>query len=57
MPKSDDDGTPEKAAPRSRGFIFQVCFDHKPRIISQTNKDDPSLCSHPVTKHNFELHK
>eukprot|EP00064_Thunnus_orientalis_P002484 superscaffoldBa00000184_g2491 len=34
-----------------------VCFDHKPRIISKTNKDDPSLCSHPVTKHDFEDHK
>ncbi|XP_011602431.1 zinc finger CCCH domain-containing protein 7A isoform X1 [Takifugu rubripes] len=38
-------------------FLCEVCFDHKPRIISKTNKDDPSLCSHPVTKHNFELHK
>jgi len=34
-----------------------VCFDHKPRIISKTNKDDLSLCSHPVTKHDFEDHK
>uniref|UniRef100_A0A8C6K5G0 Zinc finger CCCH-type containing 7A n=1 Tax=Nothobranchius furzeri TaxID=105023 RepID=A0A8C6K5G0_NOTFU len=38
-------------------FLCGVCFDHKPRIISKTNKDDPSLCSHPVTKHNFEDHK
>lgn len=38
-------------------FVVQVCFDHKPRIISKTNKDDPSFCSHPVTKHNFENHK
>lgn len=38
-------------------YNFQVCFDHKPRIISKTNKDDPSLCSHPVTKHDFEDHK
>lgn len=38
-------------------FILQVCFDHKPRIISKTNKDDFSLCSHPVTKHVFEEHK
>uniref|UniRef100_A0A665VEA9 C3H1-type domain-containing protein n=1 Tax=Echeneis naucrates TaxID=173247 RepID=A0A665VEA9_ECHNA len=38
-------------------FLCGVCFDHKPRIISKTNKDDPSLCSHPVTKHDFEDHK
>ncbi|KAK1805232.1 hypothetical protein P4O66_019572, partial [Electrophorus voltai] len=38
-------------------FLCQVCFDHKPRIISKTNKDDPSLCSHPVTKHQFEGNK
>uniref|UniRef100_A0A3Q4BXB5 C3H1-type domain-containing protein n=1 Tax=Mola mola TaxID=94237 RepID=A0A3Q4BXB5_MOLML len=38
-------------------FLCGVCFDHKPRIISKTNKDDPSLCSHPVTKHAFEDHK
>ncbi|CAG5897978.1 unnamed protein product [Menidia menidia] len=38
-------------------FLCGVCFDHKPRIISKTNKDDPSLCSHPVTKHDFEEHK
>uniref|UniRef100_A0AAY4CQZ7 C3H1-type domain-containing protein n=1 Tax=Denticeps clupeoides TaxID=299321 RepID=A0AAY4CQZ7_9TELE len=35
-------------------FLCEVCFDHKPRIISKTNKDNPSLCSHPVTKHSFE---
>ncbi|XP_034750591.1 zinc finger CCCH domain-containing protein 7A isoform X1 [Etheostoma cragini] len=38
-------------------FLCGVCFDHKPRIISKTNKDDSSLCSHPVTKHDFEDHK
>uniref|UniRef100_A0A6Q2XWX4 C3H1-type domain-containing protein n=1 Tax=Esox lucius TaxID=8010 RepID=A0A6Q2XWX4_ESOLU len=38
-------------------FLCGVCFDHKPRIISKTNKDDPSLCSHSVTKHAFEEHK
>ncbi|KAM3597497.1 uncharacterized protein V6R79_005410 [Siganus canaliculatus] len=38
-------------------FLCGVCFDHKPRIISKTNNDDPSLCSHPVTKHDFEDHK
>ncbi|XP_034045981.1 zinc finger CCCH domain-containing protein 7A [Thalassophryne amazonica] len=38
-------------------FLCGVCFDHKPRIISKTNKDDPSRCSHPVTKHDFEEHK
>ncbi|XP_010793439.1 zinc finger CCCH domain-containing protein 7A isoform X2 [Notothenia coriiceps] len=38
-------------------FLCGVCFDHKPRIISKTNKDDSSLCSHPVTKHIFEDHK
>ncbi|KAG7459955.1 hypothetical protein MATL_G00216020 [Megalops atlanticus] len=35
-------------------FLCEVCFDHKPMIISKTNKDNPLLCSHPVTKHNFE---
>ncbi|KAJ8386174.1 hypothetical protein AAFF_G00175980 [Aldrovandia affinis] len=40
-------------------FMFRcgVCFDHKPRIISKANKDNPSLCSHPVTKHAFEESK
>uniref|UniRef100_A0A8C2KDD7 Zinc finger CCCH-type containing 7A n=1 Tax=Cyprinus carpio TaxID=7962 RepID=A0A8C2KDD7_CYPCA len=38
-------------------FLCEVCFDHKPRIISKTNKDNPSLCSHPVTKHLFEEKK
>ncbi|XP_020498166.1 zinc finger CCCH domain-containing protein 7A isoform X1 [Labrus bergylta] len=38
-------------------FLCGVCFDHKPRIISKTNRDDPTLCSHPVTKHDFEDHK
>ncbi|XP_058509725.1 zinc finger CCCH domain-containing protein 7A isoform X1 [Solea solea] len=38
-------------------FLCGVCFDHKPRIISKTNKDESSLCSHPVTKHVFEDHK
>ncbi|XP_056143894.1 zinc finger CCCH domain-containing protein 7A isoform X2 [Lampris incognitus] len=35
-------------------FLCGVCFDHKPRIISKTNQDNPSFCSHPVTKHDFE---
>uniref|UniRef100_A0A8C1XVF4 Zinc finger CCCH-type containing 7A n=1 Tax=Cyprinus carpio TaxID=7962 RepID=A0A8C1XVF4_CYPCA len=38
-------------------FLCEVCFDHKPRIISKTNKDIPGLCSHPVTKHVFEEKK
>lgn len=38
-------------------FLCGVCFDHKPRIISKTNKDNPSLCSHPVTKHEIEDQK
>uniref|UniRef100_A0A8C7FYX0 Zinc finger CCCH-type containing 7A n=1 Tax=Oncorhynchus kisutch TaxID=8019 RepID=A0A8C7FYX0_ONCKI len=38
-------------------FLCGVCFDHKPRIISKANKDNPSLCSHPVTKHAFEDQK
>ncbi|XP_072532498.1 zinc finger CCCH domain-containing protein 7A isoform X2 [Salminus brasiliensis] len=38
-------------------FLCQVCFDHKPRIISKLNKENPALCSHPVTKHVFEDHK
>ncbi|XP_077475382.1 zinc finger CCCH domain-containing protein 7A [Stigmatopora argus] len=38
-------------------FLCEVCFDHKPRNISKTNKDDPSLCSHPEMKHDFEKQK
>ncbi|XP_015215315.2 zinc finger CCCH domain-containing protein 7A [Lepisosteus oculatus] len=38
-------------------FLCEVCFDHKPRIISKRNKDSPSVCSHPVTKHDFEENK
>ncbi|XP_048101842.1 zinc finger CCCH domain-containing protein 7A isoform X1 [Alosa alosa] len=38
-------------------FLCEVCFDHKPRIISKTNTENPSLCSHPVTKHKFEEKK
>uniref|UniRef100_A0A672MM59 Zinc finger CCCH domain-containing protein 7A-like n=1 Tax=Sinocyclocheilus grahami TaxID=75366 RepID=A0A672MM59_SINGR len=38
-------------------FLCEVCFDHKPRIISKTNKDNPGVCSHPVTKHAFEEKK
>lgn len=44
-------------APKGIFSVLQVCFDHKPRIISKTNKDEPSICSHPVTKHDFENHK
>ncbi|KAJ8250953.1 hypothetical protein GJAV_G00215500 [Gymnothorax javanicus] len=35
-------------------FLCGVCFDHKPRIISKQNKEQPTLCSHSVSKHNFE---
>ncbi|KAJ8253690.1 hypothetical protein COCON_G00203020 [Conger conger] len=35
-------------------FLCGVCFDHKPRIISNKNKDNPALCSHSVSKHSFE---
>ncbi|XP_066530743.1 zinc finger CCCH domain-containing protein 7A [Hoplias malabaricus] len=38
-------------------FLCEVCFDHKPRIISKPNKDNPSVCSHSVTKHVFEESK
>ncbi|CAL8303154.1 unnamed protein product [Merluccius merluccius] len=38
-------------------FLCGVCFDHKPRIISKASQDNTSLCSHPVTKHDFEGHK
>ncbi|XP_075035896.1 zinc finger CCCH domain-containing protein 7A [Mixophyes fleayi] len=38
-------------------FLCEKCFDHKPRIISQQNKDNPSTCSHPVSKHGFEENK
>lgn len=37
-------------------FIFQKCFDHKPRIISKRNKDNSSSCSHPAM-HDFEDNK
>ncbi|XP_064170993.1 zinc finger CCCH domain-containing protein 7A [Anguilla rostrata] len=35
-------------------FLCGECFDHKPRIISKRNKESPTLCSHSVSKHNFE---
>ncbi|XP_036390597.1 zinc finger CCCH domain-containing protein 7A-like isoform X1 [Megalops cyprinoides] len=38
-------------------FLCEVCFDHKPRIISKVNTDNPSFCSHPVTKHVFKEKK
>ncbi|XP_069590153.1 zinc finger CCCH domain-containing protein 7A isoform X1 [Ranitomeya imitator] len=39
-------------------FLCEKCFDHKPRIISEKNKDNFSLsCSHPVAKHDFEENK
>ncbi|XP_039632378.1 zinc finger CCCH domain-containing protein 7A isoform X1 [Polypterus senegalus] len=38
-------------------FLCEVCFDHKPRIISKRNKDFQSFCSHPITKHDFERNK
>ncbi|XP_029432792.1 zinc finger CCCH domain-containing protein 7A [Rhinatrema bivittatum] len=38
-------------------FLCEKCFDHKPRIISKENKDNPSYCSHPVSKHDFEDNK
>ncbi|XP_058851681.1 zinc finger CCCH domain-containing protein 7A isoform X1 [Acipenser ruthenus] len=38
-------------------FLCEVCFDHKPRIISKRNQDSPYYCSHPVTKHDFEENK
>ncbi|MGH0114758.1 UNVERIFIED_CONTAM: hypothetical protein FKN15_046553 [Acipenser sinensis] len=38
-------------------FLCEVCFDHKPRIISKRNQASPYYCSHPVTKHDFEENK
>ncbi|XP_056393113.1 zinc finger CCCH domain-containing protein 7A [Hyla sarda] len=38
-------------------FLCEKCFDHKPRIISEKNKDNPFSCSHPVAKHHFEENK
>ncbi|XP_077589872.1 zinc finger CCCH domain-containing protein 7A [Stigmatopora nigra] len=38
-------------------FLCEACFDHKPRIISKTNKANPSICSHPEMKHDFEKQK
>ncbi|CAJ0919270.1 unnamed protein product [Ranitomeya imitator] len=47
--------TPSSA---SSAVTVQKCFDHKPRIISEKNKDNFSLsCSHPVAKHDFEENK
>ncbi|KAM4597910.1 zinc finger CCCH domain-containing protein 7A [Polymixia lowei] len=59
-PKCNVKLTVSKILQEHRGifmFLCGVCFDHKPRIISKTNKDNPSLCSHPVTKHDFEDQK
>ncbi|KAI1896185.1 hypothetical protein AGOR_G00092210 [Albula goreensis] len=38
-------------------FLCEVCFDHKPRLISKINKDNPTLCAHSETKHDFEENK
>ncbi|XP_064415105.1 zinc finger CCCH domain-containing protein 7A isoform X2 [Latimeria chalumnae] len=38
-------------------YLCQECFDHKPRIISKRNKDNPTFCSHPDTRHFFEENK
>ncbi|KAM4024108.1 zinc finger CCCH domain-containing protein 7A isoform 1-T2 [Anomaloglossus baeobatrachus] len=38
-------------------FLCEKCFDHKPRIISEKNKDNPFSCSHPIEKHHFEENK
>ncbi|KAM8933476.1 zinc finger CCCH domain-containing protein 7A [Pelodytes ibericus] len=38
-------------------FLCEKCFDHKPRIISKENKDEPLYCSHPDLKHDFEDNK
>ncbi|KAM3916687.1 zinc finger CCCH domain-containing protein 7A [Leptodactylus fuscus] len=38
-------------------FLCEKCFDHKPRIISEKNRDNPFSCSHPVAKHHFEENK
>ncbi|XP_075686233.1 zinc finger CCCH domain-containing protein 7A isoform X2 [Rhinoderma darwinii] len=38
-------------------FLCEKCFDHKPRIISEKNKDNLFSCSHPVAKHHFEDNK
>ncbi|XP_071976800.1 zinc finger CCCH domain-containing protein 7A [Engystomops pustulosus] len=38
-------------------FLCEKCFDHKPRIISEKNKDNPFSCSHPVARHHFEENK
>ncbi|XP_043945351.1 zinc finger CCCH domain-containing protein 7A [Protopterus annectens] len=37
-------------------FLCEVCFNHKPRIISKRNKESP-FCSHPIRKHDFEENK
>ncbi|KAG9349847.1 hypothetical protein JZ751_026200 [Albula glossodonta] len=38
-------------------FLCEVCFDHKPRLISKINKDNPTLCAHSETRHDFEENK
>ncbi|XP_044160109.1 zinc finger CCCH domain-containing protein 7A [Bufo gargarizans] len=38
-------------------FLCEKCFDHKPRIISEKDKDNHISCSHPVAKHHFEENK
>lgn len=38
-------------------FLCEKCFNHKPRIISAKNKENPFSCSHPVAKHRFEENK
>ncbi|KAG9477093.1 hypothetical protein GDO78_002474 [Eleutherodactylus coqui] len=38
-------------------FLCEKCFDHKPRMISEKNKENLFSCSHPVAKHHFEENK
>ncbi|XP_053550429.1 zinc finger CCCH domain-containing protein 7A isoform X2 [Bombina bombina] len=38
-------------------FLCEKCFDHKPRIISEENKENSLYCLHPVSKHYFEDNK
>ncbi|XP_069508852.1 zinc finger CCCH domain-containing protein 7B [Ambystoma mexicanum] len=38
-------------------FLCQVCFDSKPRIISERSKVNSTMCANPASQHHFDDNK
>ncbi|XP_078539163.1 zinc finger CCCH domain-containing protein 7B [Lissotriton helveticus] len=38
-------------------FLCEVCFDSKPRIISERSRSNASVCVNPAAQHSFEENK